>query len=356
MASRYCGNCGSELSQDVRFCPSCGRPVHQTAQVSTPEADVNVPQPAGVQRTGGAAPGTPQGEQRRGRPVLKGCLSIVVILFLLVVIGALLGSGGGGETASGGGGDGGNNGQEAQQASNGQEGSNVEDAGPQLSPTETLEVQWQFLNAGQYEDSYNLFAEQSQQLISLDDYSTSYAPTYEISDYTFFSEDIQGETAVVEAQLFLTGTQKGTQQYPITQELVLEDGEWRVVMRDAQAQALLEKQDSSTEQAEQGTQSEDSGESGSSNVIIRVTGNGAFSGNYGTLDSSRSVDGVAPEEYPVEVDTGFLSMDSVSAVMQKDGAGSGELRVQIVVDGEVVKETSTTAEYGVAQVNWSPSE
>jgi hypothetical protein len=47
----------------------------------------------------------------------------------------------------------------------------------------------------QYEESYNLFAEQSQQLISPEDYSTSYSPTYEITDYTFFSEDIQGDTA-----------------------------------------------------------------------------------------------------------------------------------------------------------------
>ena len=233
----------------------------------------------------------------------------------------------------------------------------VEEGGDaQLSPTETLEIQWQFLNAGQYEESYNLFAEQSQQLISLEDYSNSYAPTYEITDYTFSSEDIRGETAIIEAELFLTGTQKGTQQYPITQELVLEDGEWRVVMRDAQAQALLEKQDSSTKQAEQDTQPEDPEEGNSSNVIIRVTGGESFSGNYGTLDSSRSIDGVAPAEYPVEVDTGLFSMDSVSAVMQKNGAGSGELGVEIVVDGEVVKETSTTAEYGVAQVSWMPGE
>lgn len=231
-----------------------------------------------------------------------------------------------------------------------------EEESTDLSPTETLEVQWQFLNAGQYEESYNLFAEQSQQLISLENYSTSYSPTYEISDYEFFSESIQGDTATVEAELFLTGTQKGSQQFPVTQELALEDGEWRVVMRDAQAQTLLEKQESSTEQAEQSPQSANSGEDSSSGVVVRVTGSGAFSGNYGTLDSSRTVDGVAPTEYQVDVDTGFLSMDSVSAVMQKNGSDSSELGVQIVVDGEVVKETSTTAEYGVAQVNWAPSE
>lgn len=40
---RYCGNCEHELSLQDQFCPSCGRPVHQTARVPTPEADMPVP-------------------------------------------------------------------------------------------------------------------------------------------------------------------------------------------------------------------------------------------------------------------------------------------------------------------------
>ena len=40
---RYCGNCGQELSPEGRFCPTCGRPVHLTARVPTPEADAPVP-------------------------------------------------------------------------------------------------------------------------------------------------------------------------------------------------------------------------------------------------------------------------------------------------------------------------
>jgi zinc-ribbon domain len=42
---RYCGNCGQELSPEDRFCPTCGRPVHRTAHVPTPEADAPVPPP-----------------------------------------------------------------------------------------------------------------------------------------------------------------------------------------------------------------------------------------------------------------------------------------------------------------------
>ncbi len=35
--------------------------------------------------------------------------------------------------------------------------------------------------------------------------------------------------------------------------------------------------------------------------------------------------------------------------------GAGELRVEVVVDGEVVKESSTTAQYGVVSVNYAPA-
>jgi hypothetical protein len=40
---RYCSSCGQELRPEDQFCPNCGRPVHATAQVPTPAADVPVP-------------------------------------------------------------------------------------------------------------------------------------------------------------------------------------------------------------------------------------------------------------------------------------------------------------------------
>lgn len=56
------------------------------------------------------------------------------------------------------------------------------------------------------------------------------------------------------------------------------------------------------------------------------------------------------------METGFLAFDSVVAVMQKRGQGNGELIVQMLVDGEVVKEQSTTAEFGVVSLNYVPGE
>lgn len=122
MANRYCGNCGNELAQDVQFCPSCGRPAHETAQVSTSEARVDVPPPPHGQDT---ETGTHQGVQRRRHPVLIGCLGIIGILIFLVILGSIIG--GGDNTANNNNeASGGNNGKKAQKAKNSGQGGQVE--------------------------------------------------------------------------------------------------------------------------------------------------------------------------------------------------------------------------------------
>jgi predicted RNA-binding Zn-ribbon protein involved in translation (DUF1610 family) len=55
--ARYCGSCGSRLEESSRFCPNCGRPVYQTAQVSTSHADVQVPSAPYSQHGEGAVSG-----------------------------------------------------------------------------------------------------------------------------------------------------------------------------------------------------------------------------------------------------------------------------------------------------------
>ena len=116
--SRYCANCGNELSSEDQFCRNCGTPVHQAARVPTPEADVPVPPPP--QAGGGAAASPQQPAQqssRRRHPILFGCLAIVGLLVVVVIVAAALG-GGGDETAGGGGGGGG---QQAQESDQGQQ-------------------------------------------------------------------------------------------------------------------------------------------------------------------------------------------------------------------------------------------
>lgn len=93
-------------------------------------------------------------------------------------------------------------------------------------------------------------------------------------------------------------------------------------------------------------------------VVARVSGTQGikFSGNVGTLDKGRSVDGTIPSEYEVKgFDTGDLSVDTVSVVMQKNGP-QGKMVCEIVVGGKVVKSSSTTAKYGTCDVTWSPME
>lgn len=103
---------------------------------------------------------------------------------------------------------------------------------------------------------------------------------------------------------------------------------------------------------------EGGGEQDSQTVVARVSGTEGlkFSGNVSTLDSGRSVDGTVPDEYGFkDVDTSSLSTDTVSIVMQKKGR-PGEMVCEIVVGDEVVKESSTTAEFGTCDLTWSASE
>ncbi len=97
MADGYCRNCGNELRPDDRFCSKCARPVHETAHVPTPEADVPVPPPPSTGQTGATTQVQP-GAQSQGRSTasrfLIGCIGVFVVLFLLVAGLSALGGGG----------------------------------------------------------------------------------------------------------------------------------------------------------------------------------------------------------------------------------------------------------------------
>ena len=111
---RYCSNCGAELADDVRFCPNCGNPVHETAFVSTPEADRRVPPiPPAAERNAGERLryGTLDADSRNYQQprdpgvwtgVKLGCgmfivlpiIIFVVIIVLIIFVGVIGGSGG----------------------------------------------------------------------------------------------------------------------------------------------------------------------------------------------------------------------------------------------------------------------
>ncbi len=99
-------------------------------------------------------------------------------------------------------------------------------------------------------------------------------------------------------------------------------------------------------------------ETNTKTVTVRVTGSKGepFGANYGNLRSSSWVEGVVPTDYEVRVNTNPLSGDYVSATAWKTTGNSKELKVQIIDNGRVLKEASTTNDYGAAGTRWSPNE
>jgi hypothetical protein len=106
---------------------------------------------------------------------------------------------------------------------------------PDQAPEEVLASQYELVNAGDYGAAYDLFDSGSQQLVSQEEYGAyfeSLAP-YEITNYSFSSTQVQGETATVVANLTVSSS-AGVEQYQVSQQMVLEDGSWRAVMRPEQ--------------------------------------------------------------------------------------------------------------------------
>jgi micrococcal nuclease len=108
-------------------------------------------------------------------------------------------------------------------------------------PENVLASQYQHINAGDYQAAYKLFDNQSQQLVSSEQYRayfTSVAP-YEITSYSFPSVRIQGETASLVVDLAVSSS-AGQDSYRVTQRMVREDGSWRVTMREEQVASFTD--------------------------------------------------------------------------------------------------------------------
>ena len=104
MAQRYCTNCGNELGPDDVFCASCGKPTHQTAAVSTPEADVDVPPPS-TQQSGGPGFAPPYQAEEAGKPRISLGMFLFAIIAFVVLLWAIASAGGGGTASNSTGGD-----------------------------------------------------------------------------------------------------------------------------------------------------------------------------------------------------------------------------------------------------------
>jgi hypothetical protein len=108
------------------------------------------------------------------------------------------------------------------------------------APKDVLASQYQYVNAGDYGAAYDLFDDQSQQLVSQEQYSAYFASVapYQITSYSFPSVQIQGDTASVVVDLAVSSS-VGEDRYRVTQRMVREDGSWRVVMREEQVASFV---------------------------------------------------------------------------------------------------------------------
>ncbi|WP_254535261.1 hypothetical protein [Halomarina litorea] len=84
------------------------------------------------------------------------------------------------------------------------------------------------------------------------------------------------------------------------------------------------------------------------NLEVRIQYDGQWTGSISAGGSARSVDGSGTET--IDIDD---SASIVSANAQKQDDRSGTLTIQILSNGEVLKESSTSAAYGVASVTAS---
>ena len=81
---------------------------------------------------------------------------------------------------------------------------------------------------------------------------------------------------------------------------------------------------------------------------VKIIYDGEWSGAAGDVSAINSISGSGDETIDMPDDASLISANA----QKKDGS-SNELTIQILKDGKVVKESSTTAEYGVAQVSAS---
>ena len=139
--------------------------------------------------------------------------------------------------------------EEAKPKGSGQQPASSEESTPpstSAAPQDVLASQYRHINSGDYGSAYDLFDERSQDLVSLEQYIAFFASEapYRITDYSFPSVEVQGDTASVVIDLAVSSA-SGEEEYQATQQLVRSDGAWRVVMRDDQIAAFTEAGSSS---------------------------------------------------------------------------------------------------------------
>jgi hypothetical protein len=100
-------------------------------------------------------------------------------------------------------------------------------------PEEILALQYEFGNMSEWEEAYNLFTQESKELVSLEQYRSYFeeGPPFATVAYAFPSVSIEGDRATI-VRVITQQDDQGTYRDKATEEAVLEDEGWRIVMRD----------------------------------------------------------------------------------------------------------------------------
>ena len=103
-----------------------------------------------------------------------------------------------------------------------------------------------------------------------------------------------------------------------------------------------------------------------STVTVRVSGTRGiqYQGSIGTSETGqKSIDGTLggsePDDYELPLNSSPLSTDNITATVGKrprpaGGFQPGTLRLQLLVDGRVVKEQESSSETGTVTLNYDP--
>lgn len=109
-----------------------------------------------------------------------------------------------------------------------------------------------------------------------------------------------------------------------------------------------EKSSKSGDEGKSTTKQKEQSDSGGGSYSVKIVAEGKWSGTIMSGGSSKTVEGEGKKTFQLDEDASI-----VSANAQKKGANSNTLTIQIIKDGEVMKKSSTSAEYGMAQVSYS---
>lgn len=114
-------------------------------------------------------------------------------------------------------------------------------AEPGAPPEEVLALQYEYVNMQSWDLAYDLFAQRTEDSVSEELYTrvNSDDIPYTITQYSFPSVEVQGDNASIE-RISTTSTEGEVEQVGATQKAILEDGAWRILVRDEQVEYYTE--------------------------------------------------------------------------------------------------------------------